>query len=161
MIRKLFVLVSLLLMVSFSLLSGCASLPSRAVMESEVSDFKLPKTADKDNALIYVVRPSSAGKLIRFNVFVDDKEDSSEMGYTRGSQFIYFFVKPGNHTILSKAENWSELFIDAKAGEIYFFRQDASMGFVMARNELLRIPDYEGKYQVKNTDLGTIIKERK
>ncbi len=161
MSKKLFALGSLLAIVSFLLLSGCASLPSRAVMEADVRDFQLPKTADSGNAIIYVVRPSSSASLIRFNVFVDDKEDNSEMGYTRGTQYIYFIVKPGNHTIMSKAENWSELFVDVKAGETVFLKQEAAIGFVIARNELTRIPDFEGKYHIRHTALGTIIKEKK
>lgn len=142
-------------------LSGCATLPSHEKMALEVSSFHLPKQGDKDNALIYVVRPSSVGTLIRFNVFLDDKEANSEMGYNRGSQYIYFFVKPGQHTILSKAENWSEQFIDAKAGDVLFFKQEPTMGILMARNDLIRITDVEGKYHVKNTGIGTIIKEMK
>jgi hypothetical protein len=32
------------------------------------------------------------------------------------------------------------------------------MGLVMARNDLFKLPQDEGKYRVKNLSLGTIIK---
>jgi hypothetical protein len=83
------------------------------------------------------------------------------MGYTRGSQYIYFFAEPGQHTIFSKAENWAEVIVEVKAGETIFLKQDASIGIVMARNNIGIIQDLEGKYYVKNSSLGTIIKERK
>jgi len=157
--KKRFVFPFVLLMVAF--VSGCATLPSPEKMAAELNGYSLPKQTETTNALIYIVRPSPIGTLIRFNVFLDDKEDISEMGYTRGSQYIYFFAIPGQHTIYSKAENWAEIFVDVKAGETVFLKQDASMGFIMARNSLGIVQELEGKYYVKNASLGTIIKERK
>ena len=58
------------------------------------------------------------------------------MGYTRGSQYVYFFVSPGKHTIYSKAENWAEVTVDVKAGETVFLKQNPAMGIIMARNSL-------------------------
>lgn len=46
------------------------------------------------------MRPSSLGGLIRFNAFLNDQEENSEMGYARGSQYIYFSVPPGDHGTL-------------------------------------------------------------
>lgn len=156
-----FILISCLAILSLTLFAGCATLPSPEKMAMEVSGYNLPKQSEAPSALIYVVRPSMFGGLIRFNVFLDDKEDNSEMGYTRGSQYIYFFVSPGKHIIFSKAENWAEITIDAKTGETIFLQQDTSMGFIMARNSIEQIQELEGKYHVKKTSLGTIIKERK
>ncbi|MDP3013238.1 MAG: DUF2846 domain-containing protein [Candidatus Subteraquimicrobiales bacterium] len=159
--KRMFLLCSLAFFVSLSLLAGCATLPSPEKMALEVSGYNLPKQNEAESALIYVVRPSSLGALIRFNVFLDDKEDNSEMGYNRGSQYIYFLVNPGKHTILSKAENWAEISVDVKAGETVFLKQNPSIGIIMARNSLELIQEVEGKYHVKNTSLGTVIKERK
>jgi hypothetical protein len=142
-------------------LTGCASLPSPDAMRAEVRDFQLPKLPDQGNAMVYVVRPSGLGGLIRFNVFVDDQEAASEMGYTRSSQYIYFQVAPGNHLIYSKAENWAEAQVNVKAGEIVFIEQEPTMGVFMARNVITQIKDYQGKYHVKTLGLGTIIKEQK
>lgn len=149
------------LLLSFLLMTGCASLPSPEVMKSETANFKVPVLPESNKAMVYVVRPSGVGGLIRFNVFVDDQQPNSEMGYTRSSQYIYFNVTPGQHFIYSKAENWSLITINAKPNEIIFLEQDPSIGIFMARNNLLKIEDYQGKYHLKTLSLGTIIKTEK
>ena len=139
-------------------LSGCASLPSPEEMRAATNDYTVPHLPEEGKAMVYVVRPNSLGGLIRFNVFVDDQEAESEMGYTRASQYIYFNVEPGDHQILSKAENWAEANITVEAGDIIFLQQEPTMGILMARNSLFKLQDYEGKYHVKTLNLGTIIK---
>jgi hypothetical protein len=94
-----------------ALFTGCASLPSPEAMKAEVAGFQLPKLPEPGKAIVYVVRPSALGGLVRFNVFLNDQEANSEMGFTRGSQYIYFNVPPGDHKIYSKAENWAEALV--------------------------------------------------
>src|SRR3990170_4812761 len=109
-------LANLIIAVVVVAVAGCATAPTPEAMRAETANYQLPKAPEGDNALVYVVRPSSVGGLVRFNVFVGDRQDSSEMGYTRGSQYIYFNVPPGEHKIYSKAENWAEVVISVKAG---------------------------------------------
>lgn len=141
--------------------TGCATLPSPEAIKAEVAGYQLPKLPEPGKAIVYVVRPSALGTLVRFNVFVDDQEANSEMGYNRGSQYIYFNITPGEHTILSKAENWAELRVTASAGDIFYIQQDAEMGLIMARNSILRLADDVGKYHVKKLTLGTILRAEK
>ena len=153
---------SIALFFVFSLiLIGCASLPPIQTMKDETANFQLPKLPEEGKAIVYVVRPTMLGGAIRFNVFVDDQEEPSEMGYTRGNQYIYFNVMPGERKIYSKAENWAETIITANIGDIFFIQQEPAMGIIMARNNLFKIEDYEGKYHVKSLSLGTIIKSDK
>ena len=147
---------SIALAISVSIFTGCASLPSPEAMKAETADYQLPKLPEPDNAIVYVVRPSGVGTLVRFNVFVDNQEDATEVGYTRGSQYIYFQIPPGERKIYSKAENWAEMAFTAKAGDIVFVQQEPAMGFVMARNNVFKLEDYQGKYHVKNLSLGTL-----
>ncbi|MDX8403751.1 MAG: DUF2846 domain-containing protein [Mariprofundaceae bacterium] len=147
--------------ISTLFLSGCASLPSPSAMQEDIKNYQLPMLPEDGKAVVYVVRPSMLGGLIRFNVFVDDKQPSSEMGYTRNSQYIYFNLIPGDHQILSKAENWAEVNVSAKAGDIIFIQQNPTMGLIMARNNIIQIQSYEGKYHVKHLSLGTVIKADK
>lgn len=142
----------------FAVISGCASLPSSEVMKAEVATFQVPKLPESGKAICYVVRPSILGGAIRFNVFVDDQEASSEMGYTHSSQYIYFNLAPGEHKIYSKAENWAETQVSVQAGDMAFIQQEPSMGFIMARNNLFKLEDYQGKYHVKTLKVGTILK---
>src|SRR3990170_5416854 len=136
----------LFLLMFASFLTGCATIPTHEEMSAGISGYTLPKQPDGEYTLLYVVRPSGLGAVIRFNVFLDDKEDSSEMGYTRGGQYIYFYVTPGKHKILSKAENWAELDIDAKPKETLFLKQNVEFGIIMARNSMTQLQELEGKY---------------
>ena len=158
-IRKFFAIA--VLAGSALVVTGCASLPSPEAMQAATTDFQLPKLPGENEAMVYVVRPSSLGSMIRFNVFVDDQEPASEMGHTRGNQHIYFSLAPGAHTIYSKAENWAELPLTVKAGDVVFIQQDPSMGIIMARNSLAKLDDLPGKFHVKNLPVGTIIKTAK
>lgn len=155
-IRSLFLLAIIALT-----LSACTSLPTAVEMKQAVADYEVPHLPPEGKAVVYIVRPSGLGGLIRFNVFVNDKEDESEMGYTRSSQYIYFFVEPGEHQILSKAENWAETNISVAAGDIVFIQQEPTMGIIMARNSVFKLQEYEGKYYVKTSSLGTVIKTEK
>ena len=142
-------------------LTGCASLPSPDAMRSQVEGFTLPKLPEKGKAVVYMVRPSGLGGLVRFNVFVDDQEAQSEMGFTRSSQFIWINLAPGQHKIYSKAENWAETLVEAKAGDIIFIEQEPGMGIIMARNSLKSLDEVTGKYHVKTLTPGTMIKADK
>lgn len=142
----------------FVAISGCASLPTPEEMKADTATYQLPKLPEANKAMVYVVRPSGLGGLIRFNVFVGDQEAGSEMGYTRSKQYIYFHVPPGEHKIFSKAENWAEVTISAQPGEVIYVQQHVAMGIIMARNNLSRLEEYEGKYQVKNLTIGTVLK---
>jgi hypothetical protein len=141
--------------------TGCASLPSPEAMQTATANFQLPKLPEPGKAIVYVVRPSSVGSMVRFNVFVDDQEPASEMGFTRGNQYIHFGLAPGQHKIYSKAENWAEALVSVKAGDVVFIEQEPSMGVIMARNSLVKLDDLPGKYHVKNLPVGTIIKTAK
>ena len=147
--------------VAFLTLTGCATLPTPSQMAEETKNFTLPQQNEAGNALVYVVRPSPLGGAIRFNIFLDDKEDASEMGFTRGVQHIYFYVSLGKHSIYSNAENWAEIDINAKEGDIIFLKQNPEMGILFARNSIQIIDEIEGKYHMKNTEIGEIKKLRK
>ena len=144
-----------------ALFTGCATLPAPEVMKAETANFQVPKLPEAGKAMVYVVRPSGLGGLVRFNVFLDDQEAGSEMGYTRSSQYVYFSVQPGPHKIYSKAENWAEVSITANAGDIIFIQQEVAMGVIMARNNLVKLEETPGKYHVKTLTLGTVLKTDK
>ena len=147
----------LLALLVLVLITGCAAkAPSTASMQAELEGYVLPQVPAENEGLVYVVRPEMLGTLVRFNVFLNDQEPESEVGYTRGSQHIYFPVSPGRHTVYSKAENWASVDIDVAPGETVFLRQHANMGVIMARNSLSLLGELEGAYFVKETRLGTL-----
>lgn len=134
---------------------GCAT--TREQMIKETKDYQLPAPINKQKVLVYVVRPSSTGFLVRFNVFINNPDDENmEAGYTRGSQHIYFYLPSGKHTLYSKAENTAEIVLYVETGNVCFIKQVGKMGIIMARNSLEICDEVEGKYHVKETSLGTI-----
>jgi hypothetical protein len=147
-----------MIVVALLLVQGCAKPPSLA---EQTKDFKLPAAPEAGQAMVYVVRPSMLGDMIRINVYLDGQDEASEMGYNWGSQHVYFTVAPGKHTIYSKAENWAEIAIEAKADDIIFIKQDTQKGAIIPRNSLSPIDAIEGKYAIMNSSLGTIKKSKK
>lgn len=142
---------------AFLLFAGCATtVPTADEMKEDIAGYELPHKPEEGKSLVYVVRPSTFGGLVRFKVYVDGKEEVSNVGYTRGGQYIYFNVEPGEHHIYSRAENWAELFVETTEGSITFLQQRASMGVLFARNSLEFLPSYHGTYEVKRLKPGTL-----
>jgi hypothetical protein len=143
------------------MLAGCSSTLTPDQMKAAIKNFQLPALPEVGKAVVYVVRPSGDAKKEKFSVFVDDKKQGSEMGYTRGLQYIYFNIEPGDHTIFSKAENWAEKKINVQAGDVIYIQQVPEKDIQMAKNSLYAPFDYQGKYYVKTLKLGTIIRKDK
>lgn len=127
-------------------------------MKAAVANYQLPLQPPPGKALVFVVRPSGGANIVRFNVYVDSKDDASEIGYTRSGQYIYFSLPPGSHRIYSKAENWAELQLSVNAGDVIFLKQEPNIGLFMAGNSLYQVDDIEGKYQVKRLAKGEMLK---
>lgn len=151
-------IVSILSVLALLMLTGCSPKISPQMMQKEVKNYHLPKLPEKGKALVYAVRPSIIGGFTKFNMYIDDKQSTSEMGYTRGGEYIYFNIVPGTHKLYSDAENWGEITITASAGNIIFIEQVPSIGILYARNVLKPLVNYRGKYHVKKLKLGTIKK---
>lgn len=138
------------------LLTGCYTQTSVKDMIKDTESYQPPYIATPEKGLIYVVRPSSFYGIFKYNVFLDGKSDSNKIGYTRGNQYIYTYVDPGQHTITSTAENTASLTLDISAGETLYLSQDATFGFLFGRNNLNKINPVEGKYYIKHSQLGTL-----
>ena len=50
---------------------------------------------------------------------------------------------------------------DGQSRDIIFIKQAPTMGIIMARNNLFKLEDYVGKYQVKTLTVGAIVKTDK
>jgi len=149
------------LLLSLLTLYSCSTLPKREKMVDLVKNYQLPHKPKSGEGIVYVVRPSGLGHLVRFNVFLDKHNPEDEMGWTRSNQHIYFYTSPGKHKIWSVAENNAELEFNVKEGQATIIEQITSMGFIMARNNLKEVKDeIKGKYFVMKSGLGTIKKTR-
>ncbi len=150
------------IVILLTLFSGCA-FKSLSIdeMKKEIGNYELPQKASSGKAIVYIIRPSILGGFVKFNIFLDSKEDSAEIGYTKAKQYIYFDITPGKHIIYSKAENWALKEIDAKENDTIFIYQDPVMGVFYARNELFIVDNIEGTYLLKGLSLGTILNKDK
>lgn len=145
------------LLLAFSLLLitvlGCATTASRDKMLKSTLGFIPPQQPKTESALVYVVRPSGGGGLVRFNIFVNDPDKAEmEAGYTKGGQYIYFFLAPGTYTLYSVAENTAHGTLVAEANTTYYIEQMPKFGFLFARNQLRQLDDVEGKYLLHKCD---------
>jgi len=94
-----------------------------------------------DQALVYVVRPTSMGYAIKSFFFCDDEI----RGINRGSSYFFFHVAPGKHVMWSKSENVDALELEAQAGQTYYLQQRVQMGGFRARTKLEALSKAEGE----------------
>lgn len=142
----------LVIIVSMVLLVSCASTP--VASDASIDSFVLPQNPTKDSAVIYVVRPSIFGMVIKFNVYLDSKEEKNLVGSTKGGEYIFFKVAPGSHTILSQAENLAKCDITVEPNKVYFVQQVPKMGLLYAQNQLVVMNNIEGRKNVKKLKQG-------
>ncbi|HKP94225.1 MAG TPA: hypothetical protein VJ385_00575 [Fibrobacteria bacterium] len=141
---------------------GCApaALPD---LQKETEGFVLPgaKARIPGMATVYVARPSRYASRVSFNVFAENTRiDTLEAGSNKAGQHIWFSLNPGRHRLFSVAENTAMVELDFQADSTYFFRQDVTAGFIMARNHLSETDSLEGKYNVKITEPGTMLRTK-
>lgn len=149
-----------ILLLALAGLSGCISAPPPSdEMMAGAASYRLPILPEEGKAIAYVIFAEPHLAQIQFGVFLDGKGPESVVGYNRGGQYIYFSLPPGEHTVLSKAENWAEMKVSVKAGDVLFLRQEFKMGWTDAQNQLATLTDPEGKYYVKALTAGTIVSQ--
>lgn len=138
-------------------LLGCAT-PAQKERESA-----LPQSVLSGTAIVYVYRPVDLGMSWKFRVYLDAKDSDSEMGFLHAGSYVFFYVRPGKHTLYSEStENWSEISFNAKEGETIFIRQNAqSIRDSVMRVNMEQIPEIEGKYKLVDCVLGVVIRDRK
>lgn len=135
MFKKLVVLV---LVVAASLLTGCASVPM-ASPERDAQAKSFAVQPDKSN--IYLYRNESMGAAVKMDVVLDN----NPVGKTVAKSYMKLEVAPGQHTIVSKAENDDVLNINTEAGKNYFVWQEVKMGILYARNLMHLTDEQTGK----------------
>lgn len=137
----------LLVLVAVGGSAGCSAVGKLPVQFDEYARGLAPDSA---RALVYVVRPSNAGKISKFVVTCD----GDSIGATGGRRYIYTLQPPGKHLFVSRAENRSELPIALEGGRTYFLEQKIRMGLLSARNSLERVGEAEGREKLAKCSLS-------
>lgn len=118
-----------------SLFTGCASTTQFVPFPNQSTQVDSTKTR------IYVARPTVVGAAISMTV-----SDSGQLiGETGPKSYLCWERNPGQVTISSKAENRTELSLNAQPGQSYYVQQHVRMGFLYARNKLTLLNEAEGK----------------
>lgn len=125
---------------------GCASVPM-ASTESDAQAKSFAVDAAKSN--IYIYRNESIGGAIKMPLVIDGKM----AGDTAAKTYLLTKVEPGEHTIISKAENDASLKLTTAPGKNYFVWQEVKMGMWMARSQLHEVDDATGKKAVSECKL--------
>ena len=129
---KLKLLISFLLISSFSF--------SQTSLEQKDSIAKnLTQIGGK--AIVYVLRPSSFGALIRQDINCDNVF----VGSTKSRQYVYTVLDSGVHTFTSSSENVATLDVTLEAGKVYYIKQQVKMGVLYAETGLKLLDENEGK----------------
>jgi len=102
-----------------------------------------------DRANIYIYRSEIFGAAIRMGVEID----GIWLGDTGPRTYFLLDVKPGRHTIVSKAENTSQIEILAEAGKNYYVWQEVKMGVMIARSRLQSMDEAAGRSGIQECSL--------
>lgn len=134
------------LLVVTALSTGCASVKmADETQDAQAKTFQV--TPDKAN--IYVYRNESMGAGVKMPVALNGKP----VGATVAKSYLMLSVPAGQQTLVSSAENDSELKLSAEAGKNYFVWQEVKVGFIKARNSLQVVDEKTGLSGVSESKL--------
>lgn len=126
-------------------------------LNNKTDDLPISIKNNKENALVFVYRnDENFGYHISFYVYINDPDNNQMLaGFTKGHQYIYFYLKPGKYTIFSKADNIDKININVNAGETYFIKQIPLPG-IKATNEIKLVELDEARGTINKYEIGNI-----
>lgn len=110
-------------------------------------DRKPSIVAKAGKAVLVIVRTTSFGNRVAIENYLDRKM----IGQTKGKSYFITQVNPGQHYVMSHAENWATARIKFEAGKIYFLDQGIYMGVWMARTGFSPMTAKEGLKQINES----------
>lgn len=129
-------------------MGGCANVPMGAASEdAKLKQFDAPKAG---TAGVYIYRNETFGAAVKLPVVID----GSSVGQTGPKTYFFTEVAPGNHSVVSQAENTSTVTFDAVAGKLYYVWQEVKMGLMQPRTLLHVVSDTEGQKGVGESSLA-------
>lgn len=127
-------------------LSACSSIPKAdSRMDLEAKTFR----TSPDKSVIYIYRDEFFGGAVRMDILID----GFLLGEMRTNSYMRAVVKPGAHTVLSRAENSSQVDLKTEPGKIYYIWQEAKMGLMYAGTQLHEVSSEEGQKGVRSGNL--------
>lgn len=141
-------LLSLLILVISSYLTGCASVPMASLKDDkEKKEFHLPS----NKAGLYIYRNSTFGGALKKSVYINNEL----IGETAPMTYFYKEIKEGEHKVSTESEfSNNDLVINVKNGRNYFIRQYMKMGLLVGGANLEKMTEKEGKKGVLECELA-------
>jgi len=102
-----------------------------------------------DIAKIYVYRNEPWGGTVKMDLYLDGVLAATTVPYS----FTVLKVRPGTHTLVSRAEDDSVLSLDVTGGWIYFVWQEVTWGLLYARSNLQLVERDVGRAAVRRCNL--------
>jgi hypothetical protein len=133
--------VSVLFILPF-FLTACAG--PKHMITMDMKPIIAPKT---EKAVLVIVRTTSFGGAVTIENYLD----RHMIGQTKGKSYFITDVNPGQHYIMSHAENWVVARITFEAGRIYFLDQGIYPGIWMARTGFSPMTAEEGMKQINES----------
>lgn len=127
-----------------------AATEKKELSRKEKDEMAKGLTPAEGKALVYILRPTAFGALIRMTV----KCDTVPIGSTKANNYIYAMLDPGPHTLISHSENTFKLDITLEAGKTYYIKQQVKMGIAIAETGLVIIDEQEGQKYLKKCKLA-------
>jgi hypothetical protein len=116
---------------------GCATVP----MASAADDARMKQWQPlPENSVIYLYRNEFFGAAIHMEVDLDGRR----AGATVANSYMVWEVPAGHHVLVSHAENDAALQLDTLPGQRIFVWQQVRMGILMARSQLIPVPEATG-----------------
>ena len=125
---------------------GCATVP----MASAADDARMKQWRPMpENSVIYLYRNEFVGAAVHMEVDLDGRRAGSTVAHS----YMAWEVPAGHHVLVSHAENDTALDLDTLPGQRYFVWQQVHLGIIMARSQLVPVPEVTGMGAIQGCGL--------
>lgn len=130
---------ALIILTSTISISGCANVPTESIESDAIAKSFI--TPNNGMAAVYIIRNSPLGQTSVLELSINGVPVSKTAPYT----YVRFDLKPGRYYIGSRGENYQQMPLILRSGEIVYIKQSVSTGWSDFRTDLIRLNVQEGK----------------
>lgn len=130
------------------ILIGCANVPLAS--DTDTRKAKLFEVSPKGQASVYLLRDTHRGQTSVLELSIN----GITVAKTAPNTFVQLNLAEGRYYIGSRGENYSQFILNAESGNLYFIRQDVTIGWNDFRTELVPISNAEGREAVLGSSMA-------
>jgi hypothetical protein len=130
---------------------GCATMNTVNKMPADVDAKVKNMQPPLGKSLVYVVRPTFAGKPFKGNIIANDEF----IGTTLGGLYVYAVLSPGEYKFkVTGHDNDSEIVVNLEADKTYYIYQGVYPGTFRGTTSLILLNKEEGRKALQECTLG-------